>query len=364
MAGFAPRYFPPRFYAPRYWPIGAAPTPGVPQGFEAVSEGIAVELAVKLASVVDVGQVHIGERHIRDDWTLKSLFASPVDGQRDRLLGWQVTRDAANEEWYSTSQTRGFDRYVLRGVQGLSAAHGSERSFQELVEAVWAQFRSLKRVAGVEGITATDTPTVEHRIFQGRLCHYAEIAIIVEDLYDIPDIDPELPQHKRSVANARGTYGDISGQLTLYLSDLADAGQVHDERRYIVTREDSLNLLTVPTVDGPDGSRHIRSWQVFRDSDDENRGIGQRIDAESVWRLQCAWSWIDSQGSGTEFQAHLDTVRERFRALSNLGNPTNYTMSVSSPLQITEIGARQLAPTGALVHFADCEVRIQEVVHA
>lgn len=333
-------------------------------GYLTTSAGIVGELS----AVEGIGRVHAGDRHIRDDKRLHDLLG--VEAERDvsdrmPVRGWFVTRESLTEEPFTQSRTKSTERWMLRGVQSVTAGDGSEASWQALLDRVWAHFRGVTSVGDLECLEAASTPAIGFTTIGDRLCHLAEIELEATEEHTINatlvPADPVLT----ATATTRESYSDAACQIAALLADVPDAGRVHAERLWAHSAADKLDLFSLPPVGDEgllEGRRELRSWQVYRGAATEARGIGNRIEATATYAVQGSRSWRDSAGSYCAFQAHLDAVRARVRAVQTLGNVANPTQAESSPLQVTEVGARQVGPY--LTHFADCEVQVAEVVHA
>lgn len=312
----------------------------------------------QLATVEDIGPIFEGDLHIRDESRLKSLFRRVTGQQRDELVGWRVIRDTVSENWWSTARTKATERYVIRGIQGVTQ-RDSEAVFQARLDRVWAAFRGITSIGSARVLEAANTPGVAYVQFGSAMCHYAEIVLEVEELYTIGSVSQ--PAAESNDASNREDFAATANQIAGYIASVADSGRVLPSRPWVVTERDRDSLLIVPG-DTPTAPGKLRSWKVYRDHDREARQLGNRIEADSSWKLACHWGWSDEHRSYDAFQQHLDAVRAVVRGVGNLGSSRNVTQVLSSPLQIREIGARMYA--SVLCHLAACEIAVEEVVHA
>lgn len=320
-------------------------------------------IVTKLESVSQAGNVHNGERHVRTESRLKDLFGTYITDAAGRvgLRGWIVQRNEIAEEWWTQTRTVATERWTLTGLQGVAKSATAEAGFQALADRVWKAFRDIKTLGDLEHITAQRTPSFGYGKVAGRLCFTATIELEATCLYTIGS-DATPPSASDGAVSDREGYADTADQIADYLDTLTNAGQVHRERRWATTRDELVDLFTELLTDGTtDIRRVVRTWQVYREADSEQRGIGNRVEADGLWKLQAAWSWRDSESTYAAVQAHVDDACALFRQLPNLGSKDNAFQVLSSPLQIREVGGRMLGDV--LTHFVDGEISISEVCH-
>lgn len=320
-------------------------------------------IAGQLSTVDGIGRIHQGERHVRDERRLRDLFGCYVPDAAGRvaLRGWIITRDEMSEDWWTQTRTEGRETWTLTGLQGVTKGLGAEASFQALADRVWESFRGITTLGDLTQISAATTPTLGYATLAKRLCYTASIRLEASTVYSIGS-DATTPVGQTSTADTREGYSDAAGQIAGQLASVTDAGRVHAERVWTVKREELIDRFTEEAEGLLPGKRVVRSWQVYRDSDAEQRGLGNRVEATTVWKLQAARSWSDAALSYEDTQAHVDAVAARFRQLPNLGSLQNATQVLSTPLQVREIGARSFG--GTITHFIDGELAITEVCHA
>jgi hypothetical protein len=135
-----------------------------------------------LATTTGVGaNVHAYERWANDDVAFKNLFLS-----EDKILGWTITREATDCFEYvgSTLDTHAI---VIRGYFSVQDSANTEKTFQDLIEAIRTTFNPNRRlrIAGVSQCHSSDriqVRTVDHRMFGGYLCHYCELILRVREM--------------------------------------------------------------------------------------------------------------------------------------------------------------------------------------
>lgn len=325
-------------------------------------------IASVLSTVEGAGPVYTGDLHIRDRSRFRQLFSWAIGqpGDREKLRGWRIVRDRIEERagivagFPTQSRSAAREHYSLLCMQGLTSTPGSERDFQELLDRALAKFRTQTSLGSALSFDCGKVVGAGNKMIAGVLCHYAEIDLAVEEVYTIPTVTPQPASNSHS-ASARSSYSAAALQIATYLSSVADTGQVHPERP--VTNDEAGFLATMAIVDPLDATkRRIAVWRIYRDANAEERGIGQRIEADADWRIIGSYQWSDSDTTYDAVQRYVDAVREKFRGLWGLGHPINPTMAVSGPLQIPEIGGRMFG--NKLVHWADCRLPVEEVIHA
>jgi hypothetical protein len=138
-----------------------------------------------LEGVTGIGQVHDYERW-NDDWpSLLLQFQSTISGVA-QLRGWTITLGQVQQE-VITFQGGGFDETILvrytyrvRGYLALDDSAATEKTFAALVLAVMTALEGSTTLQGAvlerEG-PVVSLGTIEHRMFAGVLCHYAELMV-------------------------------------------------------------------------------------------------------------------------------------------------------------------------------------------
>ena len=126
-------------------------------------------IETELSLVADVGRVHLGERHLRDQSRVRALLGSPVEGERDRVRGWTIARERIEESWWSTLKTKATETYVLRAYQGLRSTSSSSRLMRPFSMRPRTADAPAMAVAFTEVIVASDCS----RCFRSEACRGA-----------------------------------------------------------------------------------------------------------------------------------------------------------------------------------------------
>lgn len=143
------------------------------------------EIKSVLEGVADIGMVHDYERWM-DDWAqLLVLFKATIGGM-DQLRAWTITLSQVQQEVIGF-QGGGIDETILvrytyrvRGYLALDDSAATEKTFAALVMAVMTALEANTTLQGA--VLERDGPvvslaTLEHRMFAGVLCHYAELLV-------------------------------------------------------------------------------------------------------------------------------------------------------------------------------------------
>jgi hypothetical protein len=131
-----------------------------------------------LLSVPGIGVVHEYSR-LATDW---QKFLSMFENSDGKILGWEITRESigpVQKKLSGLSPSSIADRphgMLIRGYHGLRDAVASEKTFQDLIDAILNKFLPLPTLNGAvvsaEEMTAT---TIIERQFGAVLCHYVEL---------------------------------------------------------------------------------------------------------------------------------------------------------------------------------------------
>ncbi|OPX19129.1 MAG: hypothetical protein BZ151_10895 [Desulfobacca sp. 4484_104] len=134
-------------------------------------------IETQLNTIAGIGVVHDYERWASNWKDLLRLYQSS-----SKLNGWSITRRSTSEEWEARPVVRRRHVFEITGIYSLDDSAGSEKTFQDLVEAVCAKFRHDPNLGG--NCLLSGPPQVENveaRMFGSVLCHVAEISLLVEE---------------------------------------------------------------------------------------------------------------------------------------------------------------------------------------
>jgi hypothetical protein len=139
------------------------------------------QVKVILQGVAGIGRIHDYERYATRPEALKALFV-----QGGKLHGWTITREKTPAVYRMNLHTERHHRFVLRGYYALDDGAASEKTFQDLLEAIEVAFRSnvtLNDTAELAGPLQVERVTPV--LFAGVLCHFAELSLEAQELVDI-----------------------------------------------------------------------------------------------------------------------------------------------------------------------------------
>lgn len=142
---------------------------------------IRTEYKTILETVANIGIVHDYAR-LATDWKKFLEFFKTNIGGVEMIRGWEISRESSPEEEdfiSGVSPNAIVDRshvMLIRGYAGLQDASATEKTFQDLIEAILTTFRPLHTLNGQAIKTRRmRVDLVTEREFGGVLCHYAEL---------------------------------------------------------------------------------------------------------------------------------------------------------------------------------------------
>ena len=137
-----------------------------------------IRAAIKttLSGVSNIGQVHDYERWASDWSKFIAFFKVRISGV-DHVRGWEIGRKAPISEDETSVKKH---TYAIKGYMGVDDAAQSEKTFNTLVDAAAAAFRSDRTLGGAAlGHDFIQVDALDTRSFGGVLCHYAELSLTV-----------------------------------------------------------------------------------------------------------------------------------------------------------------------------------------
>lgn len=130
--------------------------------------------------VPNCGPVHEYSRWTTDWNQFLALFQDPVS---TRILGWEISRQAAPGIYISNAEEQVTHTYVIRGYMALKDSDRTEILFNALIEAIRAEFRQDFTLGGLSELPkGFEVRIIDERTFGATLCHYCEIAIPVQEV--------------------------------------------------------------------------------------------------------------------------------------------------------------------------------------
>lgn len=138
---------------------------------------VLLKVKTKLESVSGIGQVYDYERHAKTWEKWLSLFKIG-----DILHTYTITRESCPEEAMVSRTNKRIHNMVIRMYYALDDVAESEKTAQNLVDLICAEFRSSPDFE--TDVIQAGPPSLrvfEPRMFGEVLCHYAEIVIPTEE---------------------------------------------------------------------------------------------------------------------------------------------------------------------------------------
>ena len=147
---------------------------------------VRTEMKTIIEAVSGIGKVHDYERYTHDWKKYEQLFT-----KADKVNTWQIERPTFSRYVHgSQGPTAGVERvihdFIIRGFYALSDELASEKTFQDIVEAVCQAFRNKPTLNDkAEMIKISSDSPVTGRIFKDYLgavlCHIVEISISIQE---------------------------------------------------------------------------------------------------------------------------------------------------------------------------------------
>ncbi len=143
---------------------------------------IRTQIYTILSGVNDIGKVYDYERWSADWTTFINIFKTTIGGV-DQVRGWEIGRRSCSENMLTLGEVDRPHNFIIRGYMGVSDAAATEKTFNTLIEAIAAAFRTNLTLNGAAflGHDYLQIELIEARMFGGVLCHYAELGLIVHD---------------------------------------------------------------------------------------------------------------------------------------------------------------------------------------
>lgn len=145
-------------------------------------------LKTALEAVTGIGQVH---DYIRNWSGTNKTFFHLFESSK-KVHAWQITRRKTPEKGINTNNSNERRHEILIfGVYGVNDLNASEKTFQDLIEAICVKLRDeAKQPAPLSGAVLRmgwpQVETVEFRFWNGRLVHACDIGLWVDEYIIIP----------------------------------------------------------------------------------------------------------------------------------------------------------------------------------
>ena len=136
-----------------------------------------------LTGVTNIGVVHDFERYAKNMAEFRALYEATIGGAK-QIRGWMVRRLSRRAISPDLGRTIVTNTWQIRGYLQLDDANASEKTFDNLVEAVVDAFKADETLGGVvdciivddvAGLQLEDSGPV---MFGGVLCHSARCRLL------------------------------------------------------------------------------------------------------------------------------------------------------------------------------------------
>ena len=149
------------------------------------------------AKLVEIIRSVTGVENVYDyplTFTTWDEFVSHWKDSTGKILGFEIARRAARENYDDHDEATCAHSYIIKGYMGINNAGASDNAFQALLEAIRGRFRFDHYLSGVDldsqgnkvmeatSVTPVQVERSDERLFGSVLCHYAEMAISVSEL--------------------------------------------------------------------------------------------------------------------------------------------------------------------------------------
>lgn len=146
---------------------------------------ILTDIKTKMESITDIGKVYDYERYSTDMATFINLFKVVISGV-EQIRGWEISRFAVTE--HKTGAYFRHHKFRISGYMGLKDSTATDKTFQQLVDAVSDKFRNSQGGSSWDykdgdnpQNSPVQVPVIDVRTFGSVLCHHSEIILSVTE---------------------------------------------------------------------------------------------------------------------------------------------------------------------------------------
>jgi hypothetical protein len=290
---------------------------------------ILTALLTPLQAIPDIGYVYPYDRIAMEPTALHGVMG-PLPG----LRYWCLTRAGTAELWRSNGSVERLHRLRLRGYLALDDPQASERTMQDLLDAVLDTLSAVVTVPGsAEYVSAPVLERQEPRRLSHTVdVHFSETFVVASEYLQVDA--QALPD------DPTATYRALGDWLTAQLQTIPNIGLVHPYERLTVEPDLSAGVFGE--------TQALRAWTVTRESASHERAPGLETLGQERLVLRGFMSVDDTQASELVFQDLLEQIAALLRPTQTVG-----AFDRVGPLQIEEVTHTMLGSTH-LCHFAQC----------
>lgn len=142
-----------------------------------------------LNTVPNIGKVHDYERFAKQEGEFRTLYLHDLGGGAQQIRGWHVRRVATRRTHETGASREDFITWRIRGFMSLDDGAASEKTFDNLIEAVLDAFDASAQLSALNAYVYSpngEGPELEEHepvMLGGVLCHQARIKLITTRLY-------------------------------------------------------------------------------------------------------------------------------------------------------------------------------------
>lgn len=136
-------------------------------------------LKTTISQVANTGIIHSYQRNINDQQRFEKYCFDKASG---RISSWMISRESMGDIQASNVANTRVHSYVLRGYMGVNDDNQTELIFQRSIDAIANAFTPQGSLSStVELIRPVQARQIAFVELHGVLCHYAELAIDVQE---------------------------------------------------------------------------------------------------------------------------------------------------------------------------------------
>ncbi len=141
---------------------------------------ILAKIKTYMSEITNIGNVHDYVRWHKDWPTMLTLFKSTTPANQIRF--WDISRVKTPEVNKVSKENARVHTFRLRGFMSLDDSAATEKTFQDLIEAVCMKFRNKPTFEGdAVNVSPVQVESVSHAMVGEVLCHSVECTIEIEE---------------------------------------------------------------------------------------------------------------------------------------------------------------------------------------
>ena len=144
---------------------------------------IRAAIVAELNAIAAIGVVHDYERYAAREGDFRTLYLYDLGAGEKQIRGWYVRRLSTVETSAALGRFEETHQWLIRGFMAIDDASASEKTFDDLIEAIRARFRANESLGGLiasvvaPGGKGVDLVESQPVLFGGVLCHSARLQL-------------------------------------------------------------------------------------------------------------------------------------------------------------------------------------------